>query len=58
MTKQLQAELIKLGLKYLLAEMNRKRESKKKGVKWSKKRHKKFAETMAKKWSKKRESIR
>ena len=56
MTRQQELQLIELGLDTLLGKIKTKRKYKKHNgkIKWSKERHKKYAETMAKRWGKNR----
>jgi len=58
MTKSLELELMKLGLKTLLKKFQNQTVVKHQisnKRKWSKERHKKFAKSMAKTWGKKRD---
>ena len=57
MTKSLELELMKLGLKTLLNKFQNQTivKRQKKGKKWSKEQYKKFAKSMAKTWEKKRD---
>lgn len=55
MTRDQELILIELGLDTLIASVKTKKRKSKKGRKWSKQQHKKFADSMKKTWNKKRE---
>ena len=53
MTRQQELKLIEIGLDALLKELKPKRKAKR-GRKWTKEQHKKFAKSMTRTWAKKR----